>query len=517
MMKYFLLLSFLLYHCIANAQCFEVSTLQPYNTQKQKIDGYITFNNCPQTGSVSLYKVELRSESAIIDQLIVLAESTFTHFSLSLTDGSKPGTYMVLAYDVSNPNNLAKSQKVTILDQDEVIGEEASIKNTSSNALDTMSLGEPWTIDLNSNFETSSEVFMTISSLDQLPDDPSWRRNDLVPGNLSSEFNDHASLSIDHIVGRIVKKIDQTPCKECPIYLSIPNQNRSIYSSLTDSDGKFQFRPLPFVGSSRAYFSSPMLTEEYTILFEERRFEVSDSFNSSAGLREMDKYRSSIKHYLKFRNAEDYKIEKPVDSLVIKAPYESVVNLAAYTNSLILDEFFAVNTMKELFKEIVPHVGVNRRGLIWVFNLDRNRINPYVPLILLDGVVVTDHEYILNLDPKDLYLVRVANKLQDTRKVGNYGTRGILALYSRGGMLPGDYPNVFTTMISGASLPEEGTESKRSRTPRFDASFWDVLSPDGRQLNVQFDSYPGTFKIELKTVDLSGRILIQEQTKVIVP
>jgi len=516
-MKNLLITLLLLFLNVAKASdCFSLNLTQPYFLNTEKIEGFLSFKNCEESFTNPLVRLELRRKDKIYAHLLVKASNSFSPFAFDIPSDLQPDVYTLAAYHIGSRNTNITSQKILIVDFEFDANKNTSVGTDSYIITDTLSVDDPWQLHLDNSFDEGSDVSVTIASLEQLPHNKKWKKNESPRARFTYQYGHKPALYADFIEGRLLNKENNKPCKQCPIFLTIPTLRRAIYSDFTDENGNFQFKLLPFSGLEKAYFSAPELENKFKIEFREKELEI-DTDYSHGQLSDFKELYPYISSYIRYRKAENYKPKEIADSIQIKQSYENILNLEAESTKIVLNEFIKVTSMREMFKEIIPHAGVKKNGTIWVYNDDFNQINPYAPVILLDGIVIDDHEFILSLNPEDLYQVSIVNRLKEMRKIGNYINRGIIAIYSRNGILTSDLPNLVSKEIEGSSELSKTSFSEFNREARFESSYSTVLKAGEQLANIDFKSYPGVFLIKMSSIDRKGFTITKEQIRIVIP
>lgn len=104
-------------------------------------------------------------------------------------------------------------------------------------------------------------------------------------------------------------------------------------------------------------------------------------------------------------------------------------------NTVLISRYIELNSLKEIVKEIVPGVSINRESGLnkFVMILDNNyQICQTNPLVLVDGIPVHDPDKVLNIDPKELEKIEI---LKERYLISDIVMEGIVHFITRKGDL----------------------------------------------------------------------------------
>lgn len=187
------------------------------------------------------------------------------------------------------------------------------------------------------------------------------------------------------------------------------------------------------------------------------------------------------------------------------------------TSRYYLDEFTRFPVMEEVMREYVYGVFVRKENGVFVFKViddARNELMQDLPLILLDGVPVSNVDGIMNLDPLDIKRIDVIRRKYF---YGNTFHSGIVAFYSyksdfarypiEAEAIKVTYQGLQSTRTF-YSPAYESTEQKESRTPDFrNQLYWNpcVKVDNGKAVFSFYTSdAKGSYIIELQTLGYDG-------------
>lgn len=117
---------------------------------------------------------------------------------------------------------------------------------------------------------------------------------------------------------------------------------------------------------------------------------------------------------------------------IVKAPFY-VGNLS---NTYLLDDYTRFNTVKEVFVEIVDHVWIksSKEGTVFKIRESDNEETDLLPLILMDGILIQNHDHLLEYNARSMERISV---LRDKFYYGTQLFQGIIAIETK----DGDYKN----------------------------------------------------------------------------
>ncbi|MCX6320656.1 MAG: hypothetical protein NTX93_02475 [Bacteroidia bacterium] len=178
---------------------------------------------------------------------------------------------------------------------------------------------------------------------------------------------------------------------------------------------------------------------------------------------------------------------------------------------LIMKDFIKLDSMQEVFFELVPHVALEYINSVYEMSI----VDPFgnkldgVPGIMIDGVIIKDLSIIANLDPE---LVEKIDVVWDKYRVGGYLFNGIVNIISKtgdfnSGTLPVDavrlHYSVIDTVCSFVSPDYSSTEMKNSRLADFrNTLYWNS--------SIKLDKN-GKARIEFWSADIKSDYIINIQ------
>lgn len=273
--------------------------------------------------------------------------------------------------------------------------------------------------DLKGNIEDpdyyfSNDTDSTNQALDNLMLTHGWRRfkwTDIQQNKKPSftflpEFEGHI------VEGKLTDTFTKKPFAETSVYLSSPGEYTQFYTSKTDNNGNIRFYTRNIYGPGELVIMAEGLQEiKYDI---DINTPFSDKFSSekipSLTLSPQLKNAlttNSINTQVQRKYAADQLRKYLLPQIDTSTFYGKADERYA------LDDYTRFTTMEEVLREYVLGVLVGRSGRkfqLTVFDLPNNRLFRDNPLVLLDGVPVTDMNKIINYDPLKIKKVEVVKR-----------------------------------------------------------------------------------------------------------
>jgi hypothetical protein len=327
------------------------------------------------------------------------------------------------------------------------------------------------------------------------------------PGSREYRIKFLPGIEGDIISGTVRKKTDNSPLINKVMTLGFVGRVPSFYLSKTDSSGKFRFVINQF--GAKEMVIQPLSADTVDFEFS---IELDPQFTVS---------RNNISYIGK--SADDSFIDE-INKSIVSMQVESIYNLGSKRNQFFLpvsedycfygdpevrvtlEKYIELPTLSEVFKEIVPMVGIKGRAENYTFRVISSQGILRNSIALVDGIYIKDVNRILAMNPEDVKQIDVINLsyyLQD-QELG-----GIISIQTKTGNLSAmNFDNrIFRQEFTGYeysynySSPDYLNDSVRSSPV---ADFRNLLywKPD-----VKADE-KGTADIKFFTSDDTGKYLI---------
>ena len=188
---------------------------------------------------------------------------------------------------------------------------------------------------------------------------------------------------------------------------------------------------------------------------------------------------------------------------------------------LIMADYIKLPVMQEVFFELLPHVTLKKKKSDYEISIaDRVDDNRYVtlPSLMIDGVIIRDPAFIVNLDPE---IVERIDVIKGKYLVGNYFFYGLINLITKSGdfssiTLP-DYMirlpyKVIDSVNSFISPDYSSVERKASRIPDFrNTLYWNPsVKPDtSGKAKIEFWSSDvvSDYEINIQGITPEGKLI----------
>ncbi len=209
------------------------------------------------------------------------------------------------------------------------------------------------------------------------------------------------------ITGKISNVTGNGKLERKSVALSIPGKDYVLKISDTDKEGRFLFNVNENYSSSIGIFQIlDRNRDEFTLALDTINYLNYGAFS----FKEL-KIDPELRTYFEYRN-----IQNQVDNAYYKQKQDSVIppnpNTPFYHPmgiEYVLDDYARFKTVRETFIEIISHAVVKKEGETYRFHIrygneltpDYDLIN-YTPLILIDGVIIQNHNDLANYDPTNI-------------------------------------------------------------------------------------------------------------------
>jgi hypothetical protein len=195
---------------------------------------------------------------------------------------------------------------------------------------------------------------------------------------------------------------------------------------------------------------------------------------------------------------------------------------------LIMENFIKLPTMQEVFFELLPGISVkseNEGYKVIIKDLFDKRSNDD-PLLLIDGVVISDPALIFNLDPESVEKIDV---IKSRYVLGDYVFSGVINVITTKGIfenirLPEEAVRLLYRdfePVAKLDLPDYSlSKSLESHVPDFrNTLYWNnmSLSASGKKVSLDFfaSDFISDYDIIIQGVTTSGKIISQRKSLII--
>lgn len=187
--------------------------------------------------------------------------------------------------------------------------------------------------------------------------------------------------------------------------------------------------------------------------------------------------------------------------------------------TILLSDYILFPTMEETFREIVPFVAHrwHRGKRILRVVIDDERVVNGNPLLVIDGVMTDDVDYLMNLNPDEVYAIKIVNTADKLYTFGAIGRNGVLIVETK---IVNNAENVRRSVhsfkVQGLNLPVTSFNSNRpEKNPRVPDLrlnlYWNpqvkVSDANGAHVSFTTSDVTGRFRIVVNGITADGRPL----------
>jgi len=233
--------------------------------------------------------------------------------------------------------------------------------------------------------------------------------------------------------GEVLFLDSKNPASNVQVALSIPGKDFTFKVARTNSAGKFYFNLLKDYKYSEGFVQ--VITDKgrnFLVKLDETT-DIEKKHLKFDDFKILEKDREGIlERSIQIQIENSYSIIKPnnIKSLKIKEPFYGLNSIEYF-----LDDYTRFSSLKETIVEIIEFVSVkHKKGkkTIHVVKGDGTKVSDILPLVLLDGVIIDDHNDIMKFKTKQV------KKISVVREKYNYGSQvfeGIVSIET----FKGDY------------------------------------------------------------------------------
>jgi len=381
--------------------------------------------------------------------------------------------------------------------------------------------------ELKGNIESLDYYFKdgsaeTNEAIDNLMLTQGWRRfkwNEAISNN--SPILEFAPEYEGHIItGRITNKTTKQPAEKIKTFLSVPGYQFQLGSSESNQKGEVRFDLNKFYGSPEIIVEAGDstdsmyhvdITNPFYEKFSDTRFQ---DFQISKSLSDQLSYHSTSSQVQSaYLNDSLQKFNPPYDV------YDSTAFYGQPDRKYFLDDYTRFSTMEEVLREYVGSISVRKQQGKFHINAMDNSYHYFFdddPLILLDGLPVSNVDKIISLDPLLIKKIELVNRKYF---LGSSIFDGIINFYSYKGDLAGFQldPNAVILEYEGLQLQREFyspvydvPQKIKSRLPDFrNTLYWSpdiVTNPNGKkQISFYTSDLSGNYTILIQGITADGR------------
>lgn len=308
-------------------------------------------------------------------------------------------------------------------------------------------------------------------------------------------FNALPEYRGQNISGRILNMNEEPVNKKMNLTFSVPNRPDKFRIYSTDDKGRFNFQISDLVDFSTANLKVVSVDNQtYKISRDSLDMDLTNLELPKIPLYKLDEEKLSerIVHH----QIEQYYASVKADS-VLNYPVDKVF-YGNKATKYVLDEYTRFNTMDETFVEIINYVSFRNDGdkkIVKISDFQNPNATGGIPLILIDGIAVSDHMDVYNLNPNTVESISV---LIDKYYYGPAFYQGVLDIRTKN--------QVYSNIENGMRLNLQPVEkAKQYYSPGYTSDKMEELSrtPDYRYQLLWIPRVESN-KIDFYSSDISG-------------
>lgn len=284
-----------------------------------------------------------------------------------------------------------------------------------------------------------------------------WRKynweNVLSANSPAFEFLPEVAGKI--ITGKIIPKLPNAPLKDLGVYLSIPSTKTQFRSSMSDASGHLLFQFPNFYTEDqviaqieRQYNNDYKLSIDNPFVKSSSKYPTKSFGFGRTGKYQLNQYHRDVAVQDNYNfNLNNRFVSPSIDSSAFY--YQADVNYD-------LDDYARFNTIEEVLREYVSPVKLSKTKNdfdIAVYDEVNKRFFNNAPLILLDGLAITDFNKFMEYDPLKIKSIDIVDRMYF---LGSAGYSGILNFTTYRGNLEG-----FELDPKAIVLDYKGLQSRR--------------------------------------------------------
>lgn len=320
------------------------------------------------------------------------------------------------------------------------------------------------------------------------------------------------------ITGKLIPKIADLPDSGISVSLSVPGKNFKFSNTTSSVSGVIRFNVEKFYGNRELIVQTNKEDSNYNLVIDNPFSEVMVG-NSISPIHLHPSLTNEI--MLRSIGAQAQNIYQPAtaENFVFPVSYDTTAFFGIPSKEYYLDAYTRFPTMEEVINEYVKEVHLKKRDKNFyyrVFNEPKISYFDDDPLVLIDGVPVSDLNKIVNIDPLKIKKIDIITTkfFQNSRQYD-----GIVSYATYNGDLDGYQldPNSLVVEYNGLQLerqfysPEYKTDQqKTSRVPDYrNVLYWSPsLLSNSSQQNISFytSDIPGKYIVVVQGISDSGLI-----------
>jgi len=339
-----------------------------------------------------------------------------------------------------------------------------------------------------------------------------------------SLFEETSAVELDHAfmpemrgvtISGIVRHIHSArPEPSCDVYVAIIGDEPQLHVYTTNSNGEFIVSLKHVSGIQNLFLCVDSdKDDELEIMVHNDFVNKFDAFYTTPFMPD-----TSMRKFIEdlYVNAQLKAYTTLRDTILQEEKFYTPIRFPEASASILLDDYIALPTLREVINEIVPFVKVQKKKDVFSLEvLDRETNQLYGdPLILIDNLPVFNVNELMKIHPE---LIKRISVINSTYVYGEHLFRGIVFLETNTQNFAGIELPVSSTFLefqvaenkdNFVAKKHEGVNEQTGRMPDFrNVLYWnpDVVLKDGKgQVSFSTSDYEGTYEIIVRGVDEKG-------------
>jgi len=310
------------------------------------------------------------------------------------------------------------------------------------------------------------------------------------------------------------------------IFMSVFGDNKQLHICNTEADGRFYFFLKDLYGIQNIYLNIDNIEIENHEIKIDNNFETRTFENTSPSFFISEKKKNLLDEM--FVNYQLSLLQNKENNNNEVAESYFLSDSAIFTSVIKLADFIKLESLKDVFHEIVPLVSLVDNDAVGL-KIYNSRTGTYFsnPLVLIDNIPVFDIEAMLKLNPVFIERIAVVN---EKYYLGDYLANGIISIHSKRNnfasiKFSSDAIFLKYKTLSYSSIPDfvcyESIDIKNNRSPDFrNCLYWDTKVLGGKEKTdysfyasdhcAEYDIVCRCVTKEGKIIELSKTIRIEE-------
>ena len=314
----------------------------------------------------------------------------------------------------------------------------------------------------------------------------------------------------DFYDGRIAEPVTE----ELPVAMSLPGDDFQFQMSKSNREGVFTIGVIPIYRDRKAFLKVVDQDISFSLELENEFYNTHPTFHNPPIEVDSARIASWVDRSIKNQIENAYYEWKPISWGSVPETFNQFENNSQY----VLDDYTRFPTLRDIFIEYIPEVGVRKNESDYRMNIRLNKRfeglkNP--SLVLLDGLPV-QHEEVLEITPYAFYSINILNQ---RFYFGDVVIDGIISFET----IEKDYAGINTnaleinckgiSRVKNYQFPDYSQQVNNLPDHRTQL-YWNPIETVNTAHSISFytSDLPGTYDIAVFGVDVDGNQIIKNAT-----